>query len=134
MAEEKGRGLSLPSEKTIREERWASAESDRSPSTSTIEGTCMKCPTCGTEMEEGYLTVVLHYSFHSIKWSQTPEHHMIGGEIIYDPKEDRKLGTGIIPLGPARASVFSAYRCRGCSYVLFQYPYQGPQPSKPWSD
>lgn len=67
-------------------------------------------------MEEGYLTVPLHANIHSIKWSRTPEHHVLDGDILYDPKKD---DTWWHPL--LTGAAFSAYRCRDCTFARFNY-------------
>ena len=71
-------------------------------------------------MEEGYLTVPLHYGIHSIKWSHTPEHHILDGDILFDPKQHggwTKLTVGF---------AFTANRCRECMCVLFFYAKSEP--------
>jgi len=81
-----------------------------------MQGITVKCPDCGKDMEEGYLTVPLHQNIHSIKWSQTPEHHVLHGEIIYDPKRHggrlRKVKIGFS---------IRANRCKECLCVVFHY-------------
>lgn len=78
----------------------------------------MKCPNCGKDMEGGYLTVPLHANIHSIKWSQTPRHHILDGDILYDPKKDSTWWQPLLT-----GAVFSAYRCRDCEFVLFNYSH-----------
>jgi len=76
----------------------------------------MKCPNCGKEMDDGYLTIPMH-ALYSIKWSQTPGHRYVGGDIVYDPKREGSLWH----YGMKGTSI-SAQRCRECRCVLFYYP------------
>lgn len=89
-------------------------------------GMALNCPKCGKEMEEGYMTVPLHMNLHSIKWNTDPKHHILDGDLLYDPKQHggwTKMSVGL----PIAAS-----RRRECRCVVFFYPTYEPDP--PWPD
>jgi hypothetical protein len=74
-----------------------------------VESTIMKCPTCGNEMEEGFLSFNRPFSIEWVTGKERPRTEETGAikMLIYEPGYWWKY--------------IKAYRCKSCDLALFKY-------------
>jgi hypothetical protein len=82
-----------------------------------VSSIAKKCPDCHSEMEKGFLTARMFL------WSKEP-HSIITLWPRFDPHVLTK-GVEILASGENNITILTAYRCKKCKLVLFNYGENG---------